>query len=257
MLKNVRIVLVETTHPGNIGAAARAMKNMRLEQLCLVSPHRYPNAEATARASGADDLLACAQVFESLDAALTGCRLVIGSSARERAVAWPLLQPRECAERLVREATAGEVALVFGRESSGLSNEELDRCNYLVHIPTNPVYSSLNLGAAVQVLSYEVHQAWCGIGTSEAQPLREVATADMLEGFHQHLAQTLLDIGFADPQQSEKLLRRLRSLFHRARPDRDELNILRGILSAAQGRKSMRPVSPADSGHAKKKSSIP
>ncbi len=257
MLMNVRIVLVETTHPGNIGAAARAMKNMGLERLCLVSPQRYPNAEATARASGADDLLARAEVIESLDAALVGCRLVIGTSARQRAVAWPLLQPRECAQRLVREAAAGEVALVFGRESSGLSNEELDRCNYLVHIPTNPAYSSLNLGAAVQVLSYEVHQAWRETGSDDAQPPREVATSEMLEGFHQHLAQALLDIGFADPEQSEKLLRRLRSLFHRARPDRDELNILRGILSAAQGRKSMRPVNPADRGQAKKKSSIP
>lgn len=226
---------------------------MRLEQLCLVSPHRYPNVEATARASGADDLLARAEVCNSLDAALVGCRLVIGTSARERSVAWPLLQPRECAERLVREAAVGEVALVFGRESSGLSNEELDRCNYLVHIPTNPVYSSLNLGAAVQVLSYEIHQAWRELEIGNLEPLREVATAEMLERFHQHLTQALLDIGFADPQQSEKLLRRLRSLFHRARPDQDELNILRGILSAAQGRKSMRPVSLADSGHAEKK----
>ena len=240
MLENVRIVLVETTHPGNIGAAARAMKNMGLEQLCLVSPQHYPNAEATARASGADDLLARARVFHSLDDALAGCRLVIGTSARQRTVAWPLLDPRGCGTLLIQEATAGQVALVFGRESSGLSNGELDRCNYLVHIPTSPVYSSLNLAAAVQVLSYETRQAWLSDASVATEPVREVATAEMLEGFHQHLTQALLEIGFADPQQSEKLLRRLRSLFHRARPDRDELNILRGILSAAQGRKSMR-----------------
>jgi tRNA (cytidine32/uridine32-2'-O)-methyltransferase len=216
------------------------MKNMGLERLCLVSPQHYPSAEATARASGADDLLALARVFQSLDDALSGCRLVIGTSARQRTVAWPLLEPRACATLLIREATAGQVALVFGRESSGLSNEELDRCNYLVHIPTNPEYSSLNLAAAVQVISYEVRQAWLADAADVAEPVREVATAEMLEGFHQHLAQALMEIGFADPQQSEKLLRRLRSLFHRARPDRDELNILRGILSAAQGRKSMR-----------------
>jgi tRNA (cytidine32/uridine32-2'-O)-methyltransferase len=257
MLENVRIVLVETTHPGNIGAAARAMKNMGLEQLCLVAPQLYPNAEATARASGADDLLARARVYANLDEALSGCRLVVGTSARQRSVAWPLLDPGECAALLLREAGAGEVALVFGRESSGLSNEELDRCNYLVHIPTNPLYSSLNLAAAVQVLSYELRQAWLGGVPSEREPIREVATAEMLEGFHQHLAQALLDIGFADPQQCEKLLRRLRSLFHRARPDRDELNILRGVLSAAQGRKSMRRPDLADSNPTKKKSLIP
>ncbi|MGD8587600.1 MAG: tRNA (cytosine(32)/uridine(32)-2'-O)-methyltransferase TrmJ [Chromatiales bacterium] len=257
MIENIRIVLVETTHPGNIGAAARAMKNMCLEQLCLVSPLRYPDAEATARASGADDLLARARVYHSLDEALAGCRLVIGTSARQRAVAWPLLTPQECGTRLVDETSAGEVALVFGRESSGLSNEELDRCNYLVHIPTNPSYSSLNLAAAVQLLSYEIHRAWLAGTSRDSGSIREVATAEMLEGFHQHLEQALLDIGFADPQQSEKLLRRLRSLFHRARPDRDELNILRGILSAAQGRKSMRRFDQSNANPTKIKSLIP
>ena len=241
MLRNIRIVLVDTSHPGNIGAAARAMKNMRLEQLCLVTPQRYPNAEATARASGADDLLADARIYADLDAALEGCRLVIGTSARERRVDWPMLSPRECAGKLVEEMSAGPVALVFGRESSGLSNEELDRCNYLVHIPTNPDYSSLNLAAAVQVLVYEIHLAWLASEGTEPLIQRAVASADQLEGLHRHLAQALVEIGFADPKQSDKLLRRLRSLFHRARPDKDEINILRGILSAAQGRKSMRP----------------
>ncbi len=213
---------------------------MRLERLCLVTPQRFPSAEATARASGADDLLAGAEVFGSLDEALYGCRLVVGTSARQRKVSWPVLSPRECAARLVREAAAGEVALVFGRERSGLSNEELDRCNFLVHISTNPEYSSLNLGAAVQVLAYEVQMAWLDNGGQAPVPDREVATAELMEGFHKHLAQAMLDLGFSDPRQSDKLLRRLRSLFHRARPDQDELNILRGILSAAQGRKSMR-----------------
>ncbi|MEN8166088.1 MAG: tRNA (cytosine(32)/uridine(32)-2'-O)-methyltransferase TrmJ [Pseudomonadota bacterium] len=240
MLENIRIVLVDTSHPGNIGAVARAMKNMCLERLCLVTPQQYPSAEATARASGADDLLGRAKIFNSLDAALKDCRLVIGTSARERTVSWPVLTPRECGAKLVEEAAEEPVALVFGRESSGLSNEELDRCNLLVHIPTNAAYSSLNLAAAVQVLAYEVYLAWLADHEPVTVPQREVASAEMMEGFHTHLAQALEEIGFADPKQSEKLFRRLRSLFHRARPDRDELNILRGILSAAQGRKSMR-----------------
>jgi TrmH family RNA methyltransferase len=240
MLKNIRIVLVDTSHPGNIGAAARAMKNMRLEQLCLITPQRYPSAEATARASGADDLLAHAKIFDTLDDALAGCRLVIGTSARDRKIAWPVLNPRECGPKLIAAAAKGEAALVFGRERSGLTNEELDRCNYLVHIPTNQEYSSLNLGAAVQVLAYEIYMAWLERSPLNSEPECDYATADMLQGFHQHLEQTLQELGFADPRQSEKLFRRLRSFFHRARPDREELNILRGILSAAQGRKSMR-----------------
>ncbi len=240
MLNNIHIVLVETSHPGNIGAAARAMKNMRLERLDLVAPQRYPSEEATSRASGADDLLARARVHESLDQALQGCRLVVGTSARPRTVSWPVLAPHEAAEKLVEEATRGEVALVFGREQSGLSNSELERCNFLVHIPTNPEYSSLNLGAAVQLLSYEVHLAHLGGRRQTPEAERDLATAEMMQGFHDHLTQALDDVGFTDPEQSDKLLRRLRRLFQRARPDKDEINILRGILSAMQGRKSAR-----------------
>ncbi len=239
MLKNIRIVLIGTTHPGNIGAVARAMKNMCLEQLYLVSPRQYPDAEATARASGADDLLAKARVCDTLDEALKDCRLVVGASARLRSVQWPQLLPRESAARLLGEATKGEVALLFGRESSGLSNEELDRCHYLVHIPANADYSSLNLAQAVQVLTYELHLASLSDAFQEPEQA-EVASAEMMEGFFQHLEQTMEEIGFSDPRQSDKLRRRLRRLFLRARPDVDELNILRGLLSAAQGRKSMR-----------------
>jgi tRNA (cytidine32/uridine32-2'-O)-methyltransferase len=240
MLNNIRIVLVETSHPGNIGAAARAMKNMRLSQLDLVAPQHYPSAEATSRASGADDLLAQARVHSHLDQALEGCRLVVGTSARPRTVSWPVLAPHEAAQRLVEEAGQGDVALLFGREKSGLSNSELDRCNYLVHIPTNPEYSSLNLGAAVQVLSYELQLAALGGRLPTQEEPRDLATAEMMQGFHEHLTQALGDVGFTDPEQSEKLLRRLRRLFHRASPDKDEINILRGILSAMQGRKSAR-----------------
>lgn len=241
MLDNIRFVLVETSHPGNIGAAARAMKTMGLGRLALVRPKLFPAAEATARASGAEDLLEGAQVHPDLIGALAGCRLVVGSSARLRSVHWPELDPRACAETLVREAGQGPVALVFGRERTGLSNSELECCHYLAHIPTNPAFGSLNLAAAVQVLAYEVLQAHLARGSevavAEGREKQELATAEAMEGFYGHLAETLFELGFADPTQSKKLLRRLRRLFNRARPDWNELNILRGILSAAQGRK--------------------
>lgn len=238
MLDHVRIVLVHTTHPGNIGAVARAMKNMALSSLWLVAPRHFPHADATARASGADDLLERVRVCATLDEALADCRFVVGTSARGRTVEWTGFEPRECAAQLVREATAGPVALVFGRESSGLTNEELDRCDRLVRIPSNPEYSSLNVAMAVQVLAYELHLA---ARAGEAEPPAHVpATAAQMESFFGHLAQAVDDIGFTEGRHAEKLLRRLRRLFLRVRPDVDELTILRGILSAAQGRKSMR-----------------
>lgn len=247
MLKNVKIVLIETTHPGNIGAAARAMKNMSLERLCLVSPKLFPHADATARAAGADSILEQCQVYDSLDQALSGCRLVVGASARLRNVEWPQLLPRACAEEVWREAQQGEVAILFGRESSGLRNSELDRCQYLVHIPANPEYSSLNIAQALQVIAYEVHLQSLSADDGSPVVADEVATADLMEGFFQHLQQAMEDTGFSNPGQSVKLQRRLRRLFFRARPDREEINILRGILSAAQGRKSMRRASPGES----------
>lgn len=240
MLQNVKIVLIETTHPGNIGAAARAMKNMSLEKLCLVSPRSFPHADASARAAGADNILEQCQVFDSLDQALAGCRLVVGASARLRTVDWPQLLPRACAEQLWQEAGQGEVAILFGRESSGLRNSELDRCQYLVHIPANPEYSSLNIAQALQVIAYEIHLQSLAVESVLSDQPAAVATAEMMEGFFQHLQQAMEDTGFSNPAQSKKLQRRLRRLFFRARPDSEEINILRGILSAAQGRKSMR-----------------
>lgn len=238
MLSNIRFVLVETSHPGNIGAAARAMKTMGLSRLDLVRPKRFPAADATARASGAEDVLEGARVHADLLDALDGCRLVVGSSARLRTVQWPQLDPRTCAKRLVEEAMASAVALVFGRERTGLSNTELERCHFLAHIPTDPEYGSLNLAAAVQVFAYEIYQAHStGHQVRAVEEDRELATAEAMEGFFGHLTETLVELGFADPEQSRTLLRRLRRLFHRARPDWTELNILRGILSAAQGRK--------------------
>lgn len=245
MKTNIRIVLVNTSHPGNIGAVARAMKNMCLERLYLVEPNDFPSAEATSRASGADDLLARAVVCSTLEEALAGCHFVAGTSARSRSIAWPVMAPRECAARLVEESSVGDVALVFGREHSGLTNEELERCHYLVNIPSNPNYSSLNLGAAVQVLVYELMMA-----EPLARPVavgeegRELATADEMESFFGHLEQTLVELEFLDSNQPRKLMRRLRRLFNRARPDQTEVNILRGILSAAQGRKLYRPKAP-------------
>jgi tRNA (cytidine32/uridine32-2'-O)-methyltransferase len=242
MDSEIRIVMVQTSHPGNIGAAARAMKNMCLSQLTLVSPREFPSEEATVRASGADDVLRNASIVADLDSAVADCRVVIGASARLRSVQWPLLTPREAAA-LARQAGADDpVAIVFGRESSGLSNDELDRCTHLVHIPTNPAYSSLNVAMAIQVVCYELMLTRDAVeprtGADGAQPRQ--ATAAEMEGFFDHLGQALDDIGFTDERRSAKLLRRLRRLFHRAAPDTEEVNILRGILSAAQGRKSMR-----------------
>ena len=239
-LARIRCVLVETTHTGNLGAAARALKTMGLTRLELVKPRHPPDAEALARAAGADDLLQRAGTHQHLVGALAGCRLVIGASARQRTVEWPLLEPPAAARLLLAEAAAGEVALVLGRESSGLTNEELAHCHYLVQIPTNPEFSSLNVAAAVQVLAYEIRRAWRegqGEPTCAEEP-RDLATAEALDAFHDHLARTLVEIGFRDPEQSSRLLMRLRRLFNRARLDWIEINILRGILSAAQGRKT-------------------
>ncbi|MEN8175391.1 MAG: RNA methyltransferase [Pseudomonadota bacterium] len=238
-LSEIRIVLVHTSHPGNIGAVARAMKNMCLAELVLVSPRGFPSAEATARASGADDLLERARVLSSLSDALEGCRFVVGASARIRSVEWPLLDPRACAVRCLQAAATGPVALVFGRENSGLTNSELDLCDALVHIPSNPDYQSLNLAMAVQVLSYELLVA-SGLGVVES-PRREVAPHEQFEGLIEHLSETLDDIGFADPRQSRKLMRRLRRLLSRAQPDEREIRILRGVLRVVQGRKFRQP----------------
>lgn len=240
MLKNIRVILVETSHPGNIGAVARAMKNMGASELRLVRPRQFPSAEADARASGATDILAGAVVFDELSEALGDARLVLGTSARERSLDWSVLDPRACAARALPESRFGPVALVFGRESAGLSNAELGHCHALVHIPTNPDYSSLNLAMAVQLLLYELRML--ALDAVEPAPLDDSGLADAraMTGLHEHLVQTLLDIGFSDPERSELLHLRLQRLFMRARPDSYEVNILRGILSACQGRKSMR-----------------
>ena len=234
MWDNVHFVLVEPTHPGNIGAAARAMKNMGLGHLALVKPKLYPSAEATARASGADDLLAAARVHDSLDEALADCELVIGASARRRAVDWPTLDARACAGVIAGEGGERRVAVLFGREHAGLTNAEMDRCHYLLHIPCNAQYPSLNLAAAVQIVAYELLMAAADTGASAAQSEPSAANNAEMEQFYGHLEEALIDVAFLDPRHPKKLMRRLRRLFNRARPDRQELNILRGILSAVQ-----------------------
>ena len=238
-MENVRIVLVETSHPGNIGAVARAMKNMCLGQLVLVKPKRFPSEEAIARASGADDVLENARICQTLDEAVADCSMVIGASARLRTVKWPQFDPRQAAEQIQQVAVSKQVAVVFGREDSGLSNAELERCNYLLHIPANQGYSSLNLAMAVQVVSYELMMLSPTKSVPPADTHEPVSAGDM-QGLFKHLEQMLGDIGFADPRKSDKLMRRLKRLFYRAEPDADELKILRGIFSAAQGRKSAR-----------------
>ncbi len=238
-MENIRIVLVETSHGGNIGAVARAMKNMCLEELALVRPKQFLTEDTMARASGADDILHEASIHQSLDEAVADCTLVVGASARMRSVSWPQLNPRECAELVMQRSTQNKAALVFGRERTGLTNAELERCNYLVNIPANPDYSSLNLGMAVQVISYELMMR-LQQGRKLVAEEREPAKAGDMQGLFRHLEQALEDIGFLDPRKSDKLMRRLKRLFYRAEPDLDELKILRGILSAAQGRKSAR-----------------
>ncbi|HID49843.1 MAG TPA: tRNA (cytosine(32)/uridine(32)-2'-O)-methyltransferase TrmJ [Chromatiales bacterium] len=236
-LSRIRVVLVNTSHPGNIGAVARAMKNMGLSRLWLVEPQDYPSAEATARASGADDVLAGARVVASLEEAVADCALVVGSSARVRTIPWPNLEPRACAARMIETATTDEVALVMGRERTGLTNAELERCRYHVHIPANPDYGSLNLAAATQVLVYELRMAalqQAGREPPDWHTDHPPVTAAELEGLYAHLEQTLVELEFLDPANPRQLMRRLRRLFNRAGLDQMELNILRGILTAAQ-----------------------
>lgn len=235
-MQPVRFVLVNTSHPGNIGAAARAMKNMGFDELRLVDPQAFPSAEATARASGADDLLAAAGCVDSLDEALTGCALVVGASARNRTLPVPMLDPRACAELVMQQPADTRAAVVFGRERTGLTNEELDRCHYLVRIPANPVYPSLNLAAAVQVIAYELCMA-AGPAAPGGETRYRFATAEEMELFYQHLEETLVAVGFLDAGNPRQLMRRLRRLFGRARPNQNELNILRGILTAVRQRR--------------------
>ena len=233
-LGRIRVVLSGATHPGNIGAAARAMKTMGLDRLCLVKPKRFPDPEATAMASNADDVLTRARVSDTLDDALAGTTLAVAVSGRVRVLAHPPQSAREAAvEALAHLRAAGtrEVAFVFGNETAGLTNAEVLKCGRLACIPTDPAYRSLNLGAAVQVIAYECRMAASAAGPVSAVP-SEPAAHEEVENFLVHLERSLLKSGFLDPENPRRLSERLRRLFLRASLEKEEVNILRGMLSA-------------------------
>jgi len=237
MLDSIRIVLVNTSHTGNIGSVARAMKTMGLKELTLVDPVNKPDSHASALAAGATDILANAHIVDTLEEAIADCQLVLATSARNRTLDWPLLGPRDAAAKMLAEAPKHKVAVVFGRENNGLTNEELQLSQYHLHIPTNPDYGSLNLAMAVQTVCYELRMQH--LEAAEGQSLYthtdEIADyprAEQLEMFYQHLEQTLYHTGFIVKQHPGQVMTKLRRLFNRARPEESEINILRGILAS-------------------------
>ncbi len=240
MLENIRIVLVGTTHSGNIGSAARAMKVMGLKNMVLVAPQCSVDGQAIALAAGASDIANNARIFTSLEEAVADCGLVIATSARSRSLDWPLLNPRECGEKAIGEVSSHPVAFVFGRERTGLSNDELQHCHFHVAIPANPEYSSLNLAMAVQTLCYEARMAWLESQTQEQAVKKSKAIdtlyprSEDLARFYVHLEAVLRDTGFINSAHPGVVMNKLKRLFTRARPEAQELNILRGILSSVQ-----------------------
>jgi len=243
MFENTRIVLVSTSHPGNIGATARAMKNMGLRRLYLVNPEDHPSMESYSRAVGADDVLAEAVVTRSLSEALDGCVWVAGASARDRTIKWPVLSPEQCGVQNKEYSKQGDVAIVFGRENSGLTNDELELCNALITIPANPDYSSLNVSQAVQVLCYELRKTMLSDENVVTKKIPKSendfpASTDELESMYRHFEDTMHELGFLEKHNPENIMRRLKGLFNRAQTTKREVNILRGILSSSLGRKS-------------------
>lgn len=246
MFDHINVVLIATTHSGNIGAAARAMKTMGLSRLTLVNPKTFPCAEATARASGAHDILENARVVTSLDEALIDSEVVFGASARLRTLSCPCVPPREYAEKIIHDYKGHNIAILFGRESSGLTNEELDRCHYLVNIQTTEEFYSLNIAAAVQVLTYELRssflyaqqQAQQGVVQAHhkleihAETDEPLASGKSMQHFYQSLESLMIEVDYLDPQNPRFLMRRLHNIFNRIRLTQSEINILLGILAA-------------------------
>ena len=234
----IRFILLDTTHPGNVGAAARAIKTMGFSELALVNPKRFPSADATARAAGADDVLADALCVDNLDEALHGCRFMLGASARRRHLEMPLYDARQAALQVCHQAPHVPVGILFGTERAGLSNAALARCQALLHIPTNPAFGSLNLAAAVQIVAYELRAAMSTPQSEAAQggghKLHTPTSAERMQGFFEHLRATLEPLKFYNHKQSRTMDLRLRRLFNRAQPSDEEINILRGMLSAIQ-----------------------
>ncbi len=236
LLDNVRIVLVNTSDCRNIGSAARAMKTMGLSELILVDPIEMPNGQAQALAAGATDVLANAKVVSTLEEAIADCGLVVGTSARSRTLPWPMLEPRGCGEKLIDEAQNFPVALVFGRESSGLTNDELQLCHFHVQIPANPEYSSLNLAMAVMTLSYEVRTSFLAAeekGYKKAESAEEeYPVVEETERLYEHFENALKATGFIVPSHPGLVMTKLRRLLNRARPDNKEVKMLRGMLAS-------------------------
>ncbi|MEN8713148.1 MAG: RNA methyltransferase [Arenicellales bacterium] len=243
---NIRIVLVETSHPGNIGAVARAMKNMCLQSLYLVRPKQYPDSHAMARSSGAIDVLNNAVVCDSLSEALSDCRLVIAASARSRSISWPSTTAPEAAQKLINGGMQAPVALVFGREDRGLNNEELDLCNFMVQLPANPEFSSLNIAAAVQVFSYEVRKTFLAEQALQ-QPCSSLASQSTEQGMEDrpassinlkrlfdHLETTLVQVDFMPAHRTRTLMRKLMRFFQKSQVTEEEVSIFRGILTELQ-----------------------
>ncbi len=241
ILKNVRVVLCETAHPGNIGAAARALKTMGLGQLLLVAPQRYPDPQADWLAVGASDVLARARVCANLDEALAGSAFTVACTARPREVAVPMVAARAAAGRMIEVARTQLVTLLFGNETYGLTAAEVDKCQLLTTIPADPEYSSLNVAAAVQVLAYELRLAALGatVRTSSTRP-PELATHEEIERFYEQLERSLLEAGFLNPRSPKKLMARLRRLFGRTQLEQEEVSILRGVIKTLATPKSKR-----------------
>lgn len=246
-LSSIRIILVATSHPGNIGSAARAMKTMGLSSLYLVAPKMFPHPKAYELAAGADDVLNTAFVADTLDEALVGCQLILGTSARPRGLALRGLLPAESAQLVSQQEAKTQVAIVFGREHAGLTNEELLKCHYHINIPSNPDYSSLNLAQAVQIIAYEMRlksksesklkaELELNLSTKTSTALRqeEYATADAIEQFYTHLKEVLITIGFLRIDNPRRLMERVRRLFTRINLEKIEVNLLRGMLSQIQ-----------------------
>ncbi|MFQ6370415.1 tRNA (cytosine(32)/uridine(32)-2'-O)-methyltransferase TrmJ [Shewanella sp. YIC-542] len=234
MLSNIRVVLVGTTHPGNIGSVARAMKTMGLSSLYLVDPQVEPDGQSIALAAGASDILKSLVKVDTLDQAIHDCDLVIATSARSRTLEWPVVEPREAAEKLALQSQSSPVAMVFGRERNGLSNEELQKCNYHLLIPANPEYSSLNLAQAVQIVCYETRMAHLSQLQQAQQTPVAYPCAEDHERFYEHLQRTLQKTGFIIKNHPGQVMQKLRRLFAKAQIETQELNILRGILTSIE-----------------------
>jgi len=244
---NIRIVLVETSHPGNIGAVARAMKNMQLESLYLVRPQQAPDDHSAARSSGATDVLNNAVICDSLGEAIADCRLVIAASARKRSISWPTADAADAATKLVEGCHDSPVAMVFGREDRGLNNDELDHCNFMTRLPTNPNFSSLNIAAAVQVFSYEIRKSYL---VKKEQNKTEISTeiekhkivADIdkpassknLMNMFNHFEETLIQVNFMPEHRTRTLMRKLNRFFYKSQVTEEEVSIFRGILTELQ-----------------------